>query len=159
VTDATGAFDPTCAFCRIARGRDSSVEVVCEGNSWVAFFPPEPATPGHTLVIPRQHVSDVWDLSASLGGDLMSAVVMVGRAIQAGIEPAPEGMNLISSSGSAAEQTVFHVHLHVVPRWRRDRIGRIWPPKRRMNEELKEDLADRIREACTSALHAAEHTD
>lgn len=159
LTNPKDTYDPTCPFCRIARGQDPSVQIVCEGQLWVAFFPPEPATPGHTLVIPREHVPDVWGLDKALGGDLMSAVVGVGRAIQAGIQPAPEGMNLISSSGSAAEQTVFHVHLHVVPRWRRDRIGRIWPPKRRMNEELKEDLAERIREACVSGFRIAQHRD
>jgi histidine triad (HIT) family protein len=60
----------------------------------------------------------------------------------------PDGMNLISSSGSVAEQTVFHAHLHVVPRWVNDPIDRIWPPKRRMSEAIKEDVAERIRGAC-----------
>lgn len=76
----------------------------------------------------------------------MRAVIQVGNAIQAAV--VPEGMNLISSSGTAAEQTVFHVHFHLVPRWHRDGIGRIWPPKTRMSEEIKENLADAIRERC-----------
>jgi histidine triad (HIT) family protein len=66
----------------------------------------------------------------------------------------PDGMNLITSSGSAAEQTVFHLHLHVVPRWRNDAIGRIWPPEKPMSEVVKENLADRIRDACASVLDA-----
>ena len=49
-----------CDFCAIARG-DAPAEVVCEGSSWVAFFPLDPATPGHTLIIPRVHVEDLWD--------------------------------------------------------------------------------------------------
>ena len=148
VSERGSLDDPHCPFCMIARGEDASVEVVCEGDSWVAFFPREPATPGHTLVIPRVHVRDLWELQQPLDAELISAVGAVGRAIQEGLNP--EGMNLISSSGAAAEQTVFHLHLHVVPRWHRDRIGRIWPPKRRMVEQLTEAVAAQIRAACAS---------
>ena len=80
-----------CAFCAIARGADDSVEVVCQGETWIAFFPLNPATPGHTLVIPRKHVSKLWDVEPPLRDELMSAVIRVGRAIEAGLHP--EGMN------------------------------------------------------------------
>lgn len=120
---------------------------MCQGEAWVAFFPPEPATPGHTLVIPRIHVPDIWSLEPSLGDEVMRAVVMVGRAIREAISP--EGMNLISSSGEVAEQSVFHLHLHVLPRYRGDGID-IWPPKKRMNEALKNGVLERIRDACNS---------
>ena len=148
MSERTGKLDDDCAFCRIARGEDPSTEIICEGPSWVAFFPPEPATPGHTLVIPREHVPDLWSLDPALGADLMSAVVRVGRAIRTAVTPA--GMNLISSSGEVAEQTVFHLHLHVVPRYEGDDIGRIWPPKKHLDEGLKEGIAERIRKACAS---------
>jgi histidine triad (HIT) family protein len=139
-------YDPDCDFCRIARSTDERTEVVCEGENWVAFFPREPATPGHTLVIPRSHVPDVWSLDSRLGGELMAAVVRVGRAIQTAL--VPEGMNLISSSGEVAEQSVFHLHLHVVPRWRRDGFGRIWPMDSSTKHADLENLAGLIRVAC-----------
>lgn len=145
MAERTG-LDEGCAFCKIARGEDHSAEVVCEGAGWVAFFPPEPATPGHTLIIPREHIPDVWSLDTDLGAELMSAVVRVGRAIRSAVTPA--GMNLISSSGEVAEQSVFHLHLHVVPRYAGDDIDPIWPPKAPMDEKLKEEVAQRIREAC-----------
>jgi histidine triad (HIT) family protein len=148
VVDFTGIDEDSCAFCRIARGKDRSAEIVCEGAGWVAFFPSEPATPGHTLVIPREHVPDVWSLNADQGADLMSAVVRVGRAIRSAVTPA--GMNLISSSGEVAEQSIFHLHLHVVPRYPGDDIDPIWPSKRQMNEHLKEEVAQRIRDACAA---------
>ena len=73
-------------------------------------------------------------------------VLRVGRAIQEALTP--EGMNLISSAGEAASQTVFHLHLHVVPRWHGDHIGNIWPPSEPWSETVKDDVADAIRRAC-----------
>ena len=139
-------FDPDCEFCTIALGRDHSVEVVCEGENWIAFFPLSPATPGHTLVIPREHVADLWQVNPSLATELMVAVIRVGRAINQAL--LPEGMNLITSAGETAEQTVFHLHLHLVPRWRRDGFGRIWPVEVKYEDANLEDVADRIRAAC-----------
>ena len=138
-----------CDFCAIARGTDSSAEIVCEEESWVAFFPLEPATPGHTLVIPREHVSDLWEIKGPLGDELMHASMRVGRAIRMALQP--DGMNLITSAGRAAEQTVFHLHIHVVPRWQKDGFGHIWPPKGRYEDANLEPVADRIREACRDA--------
>ena len=146
VPDTASWFDPNCEFCQISHGLDETARIVCEAEDWVAFFPTDPATPGHTLVIPRHHVPDVWSLGPKLGTDLMSAVIKIGRAIEIALQP--EGMNLISSSGAVAEQTVNHVHLHVVPRWRSDGIDRIWPPTHKMPERLKDDVADQVRAAC-----------
>jgi histidine triad (HIT) family protein len=78
----------------------------------------------------------------------MDAVVRVGRALNEALAPA--GMNLISSAGKAAEQTVFHLHLHVVPRWPEDGFGRIWPPERALGEPVKRKLAAQVREACAA---------
>jgi histidine triad (HIT) family protein len=139
--------DPDCEFCAIARGENQSPEIVCQGERWVAFFPLNPATPGHTLVIPRVHVADLWKVDPSMGGDLMSAVIRVGRAIETALTP--EGMNLITSAGETAEQTVFHLHLHLVPRWRRDGFGRIWPVDGTYENADLGDVASRIRDACS----------
>jgi histidine triad (HIT) family protein len=141
-------FDPSCDFCLIVRG-EAEAEVVCEGETWVAFFPVEPATPGHTLVIPRAHVRDLWKVPHSLEVDLMRAVVHVGRAIEEALSPA--GMNLITSAGSAAEQSVFHLHLHLVPRWREDGFGQIWPTGSRWTDERIDKAAERVRAACGQA--------
>lgn len=138
-----------CDFCRLARGIDRSAEIICQGPSWLAFFPVEPATPGHTLVIPRTHVEDLWKLTPNLGEALIAAVIKIGRAVDAAMSP--EGMNLITSAGAAAEQTVFHLHLHVVPRWRRDGFGRIWPLEGKYEGEDLDQAAERIRQACAES--------
>lgn len=142
-------FVDDCDFCGIARGIDQESEIICEGEHWIAFFPLDPATPGHTLVIPRAHVDDLWNLTPVLGAELMAAVIKVGRAVGAALHP--EGMNLITSAGAAAEQTIFHLHLHVVPRWRRDGFGPIWPIEGKYEDESLDQVADRIRQACAES--------
>lgn len=141
-----GGNAQACAFCTIAHGEDSSVEVVCQDEDWVAFFPLHPATPGHTLVIPRTHVSGLWEAEPALGVALMTAAMQVGRAIGSALSP--QGMNLITSAGSVAEQTIFHLHLHIVPRWNDDGFGAIWPTGNTYSDSKLENVASRIRKAC-----------
>jgi diadenosine tetraphosphate (Ap4A) HIT family hydrolase len=115
-----------CSFCRIAAAERPDVIVVGEGQDWLAFFPKRPAALGHTLVVPRQHILDFWQLPTDSISGLLGAAQEVGEAIRLATEA--EGLNLITSSGSAAEQTVPHLHLHVLPRWKGDGIT-IWPER------------------------------
>lgn len=142
-----GARNDDCDFCAIAAGQQAA-EIVCEGAGWLAFFPTSPATRGHTLVVPRKHVIDLWRADLALARDLMDGCVRVGAAIGAALRP--QGMNLISSSGEVAEQSVFHLHLHVLPRWEGDRIDRIWPPRSTEAPGWIPDVAGAIRDACQS---------
>jgi histidine triad (HIT) family protein len=134
----------TCTFCKIVRG-EVAARIVWSSAEALAFLPLEPATRGHTLVVAREHVPDLWSIDHQLGSSLMTAVLEVGRAIERALHP--EGMNLISSAGQAATQTVFHLHLHVVPRWSDDRMGDIWPRSEPWSQADLDDLADRIRAA------------
>ena len=137
-------FEAGCDFCDIAKGDRPETELIWRAETWVAFFPLEPATPGHTLVIPRIHVTDLWSVDEQLGADLMVASIQVGRAIQLALEP--DGMNMITSSGRVAEQSIFHLHLHLVPRWRNDGFGEIWPTGSRYENVDLEARAERIQE-------------
>jgi histidine triad (HIT) family protein len=142
---------PNCPFCAIARGEDSDVRLVASAPEWVAFVPPEPATPGHTLIIPRVHVSDLWEADAATAVAVVSAAVEVGRTVRRALNP--EGVNLITSAGEAAEQTIFHLHLHVVPRWRDDRFGALWPPKGLVPGTEADRALDRVKRAWDDAAH------
>lgn len=137
-----------CPFCRIIEGSDPEAQVVGEGETWVAFFPLQPATRGHTLVVPRVHISDFWHADQRTAANLAAACVDIGRALQAVL--APEGMNLITSAGEVAEQTVFHLHFHVVPRWRDDGIDPIWPSSSDEPERASAALAEAVRRAVGS---------
>jgi histidine triad (HIT) family protein len=124
----------------IARG-DEDAEMIYESSDFLAFVPLNPATTGHTLVIPRQHALDLWSLPGHLIGPLFETAVKVGGAIRAALQP--EGMNIIHSSGKAATQTVFHLHIHVVPRWGTDAVDDFWPEPSEGPSEWEQDKAVR----------------
>ncbi len=145
----TGLSDDTCPFCAIVAGDDPDADIACEDRDWLALFPLRPATPGHTMVVPREHVRNLWQLDAALANSLMAGVLRVGRAIDAALEP--EGLNLITSAGEAAEQTVFHLHIHLVPRWRDDGFGRIWPPEHAADAQITDEVAQAIRAKCSGS--------
>ena len=136
-------MDPDCEFCQIVRG-ERPARVVADAPDALAFFPLRPVCRGHTIVIPKTHLPDLWAGSLP-GAGLMQAVVGVGHAIRTALRP--DGLNLISSAGEAASQTVFHLHLHVVPRWAGDHLGSIWPPGPPLSDEVKDETAAAIRAA------------
>lgn len=108
----------TCPFCEIAAGR-APATVVREWDDAIAIVPLNPVTDGHLLVLPREHVTDFADDPAVSGHAMNRAAELAGDY--------PAGsMNLITSRGSAATQTVFHLHLHLVPRRAGDGLALPW---------------------------------
>lgn len=116
----------SCPFCAIIMGEGWAREVYRDDHT-VAFFPLRPATFGHTLVVPRRHIPDIWGLPEADAARLSRAVLRVAAALRAAVAPA--GLNIIQSSGAAATQTVPHLHVHLVPRWAADAMGPIWPAR------------------------------
>ena len=135
-----------CPFCEIIQRDDPDAREVYRGEHVVAFFPTEPAVLGHTMVVPREHVPDVWSLSEETASHLARATVRLAAAMREAVDP--EGLNIIQSNGEAATQTVFHLHVHLVPRKTGDAMGPIWPEKTDYTEADKDQMQDRLREAC-----------
>ena len=98
------------------------------------------------MVVPREHVPDIWSLSEETAGHLASATVRLAGAIREAVHP--EGLNVIQSNGEAATQTVFHLHVHLVPRWVGDAMGPIWPEETDYGEAEKDQTLAAVREAC-----------
>ncbi len=138
--------DRECAFCEIVERDDHDAREVYRDNDTVAFFPTEPATLGHTLIVPRLHVPDIWALPEELAAQLSRVTVRLATAVKRAVEP--DGLNIIQSNGSAATQTVFHLHVHLVPRWENDAVGRIWPPETHYSERQKNDVWERLKDEC-----------
>jgi histidine triad (HIT) family protein len=139
-----------CTFCRIVR-RELPAKVVTDTAVTLAFVPLRPVTIGHTLIIPKTHVRDLWAADPQVATAVTNEAIRIGRAITAALRP--DGMHLITSAGAAASQTEFHLHLHVVPRWSGDHIGHIWPTGEAWleAEQVREDMAAVIADALSES--------
>src|SRR5919109_3550811 len=117
--------DPDCLFCGIVAGTIPS-ERIDENERTVAFMDINPATQGHALVVPREHSVDLMEI----GEDDLIATVLAAQRLAARIRKVlqADGINLINSCGPAAWQTVFHFHIHVVPRYDDDPLKLPWVP-------------------------------
>ena len=139
-----------CVFCAIVRG-DEPADVVHETESSVAFFPLSQPHPGTRSSFPRLHVTDFLTCPAPLTANLAIEASLLGRVLRSTL--AADGLNLITSAGAqATTQTVFHLHLHLVPRWDGDALGDLWPV--RGDDEDSADSADiaaRIRDRVEAA--------
>lgn len=107
-----------CVFCQIVRGEAEATRVY-EDGSFIAFMDIYPMRPGHVLVCPREHQPLVADLAAAQPGALFELGVRLAAALRASGLPCDD-VNFVLNDGPAASQTVPHVHLHLVPRTRRD---------------------------------------
>jgi diadenosine tetraphosphate (Ap4A) HIT family hydrolase len=136
--------EPGCVFCRIVVG-GAEASLVHSDPQILAFLDIYPMVAGHTLVVPRRHIPDL----ARLPEDLAASMLGAGRRLAAAMRAALgcEGVNLYMADGEAAGQTVFHVHLHVLPRRGGDGFGihralHAAPPRRELQR-----LAGQIRDA------------
>ncbi|MCT2548074.1 HIT family protein [Streptomyces atratus] len=131
--------DDGCIFCTIVHGR-ADASIVHEDESVIAFMDLRPVNPGHLLVVPKTHSVGLEDLPEDVGVQVWKVAHRLGRALRrSGLRC--EGVNLLLADGEAAFQEVFHVHLHVIPRFTGDpfRIGSDWRVHER--EQLDEASA------------------
>lgn len=108
-----------CIFCKIIAGEIPSHQVY-EDDATVAFLDINPASRGHTLVVPKHHTNGLYDIEP----DALSNVAVVAQRIALRIRDVlhPDGLNIVQNSGAAAGQAVFHYHVHVIPRWHGDDV-------------------------------------
>lgn len=114
-----------CIFCAIVAG-ELPASVIASDERAIAIMDINPATRGHALVIPRAHSQDIHEIGAEdLAAVIALAQIVAGRARD---ELGAEGVNLLNSAGRAAWQTVFHFHIHVIPRYSGDPLVLPWVP-------------------------------
>ena len=134
--------DPECVFCKIVR-RELPADIFYEDEHALAFLDARPNVPGHSLVIPKEHVRNIFDADDENLAHVMRAVRKVAPAIRDGV--GAKGLHINSNHEEAAGQIVFHLHFHVIPRHDRSEF-QFWP----QHDEPKEkaaSIAAKIREA------------
>jgi histidine triad (HIT) family protein len=119
------ARDPECIFCKIVAG-ELPATIVDEDEDTVAFMDINPATRGHALVIPREHATDLMSVPVEHLEACMRTAQRLAQRMPSAL--GADGVNLLNSCGPAAWQTVFHFHVHVIPRYENDPLRLPWVP-------------------------------
>ena len=118
--------DPSCIFCRIVADQVEASKVY-QDDTVTAFMDKQPLNPGHLLVVPNEHTTNLAGLDETIAGRMFVVGRQLARALRhSGLRC--EGVNLFLADGPAAGQTVFHSHLHVIPRFMGDGFGLRFPP-------------------------------
>jgi diadenosine tetraphosphate (Ap4A) HIT family hydrolase len=136
-----------CVFCEIVAGR-SPASIVYADEQVIAFMDTRPVLPGHLLVIPKAHAASLACLEPATGGALFQVAMMLAGALRRSTLRC-EGINVYVADGEVAGQDVFHVHLHVLPRFVGDGFGFHFPPGygQRPSRQVLDEQAAAIREA------------
>lgn len=136
-----------CLFCGIVSGEVPSTKVAEDDATW-AFLDINPGSEGHLLVIPKQHSRDLLEISPT---DLAAVTLAAQRIAKATVtELGADGVNLLNCCGADAWQTVFHFHLHVIPRYRdktKDRLELPWTPGVAGDRKAIAQLGERLSRA------------
>ncbi|WP_184933108.1 HIT family protein [Streptomyces nymphaeiformis] len=138
-----------CIFCRLIR--EDRAHWVARGPRACAFTPLNPLAPGHTLVVPTSHFADLFDTPGEVLAETTALVQRLAKAMRSGLNAS--GVNVLSASGPGSEQSVPHLHFHVVPRWPEDGIS-TWPAGQSQHR-FAGDPASRIADALAAE---ARHT-
>ncbi|WP_054709158.1 HIT family protein [Bacillus sp. JCM 19041] len=135
-----------CIFCKIIAGDIPSVKVY-EDDDILAFFDISQVTKGHTLVIPKNHHENVFELPEDVAATLFATVPKIASALRTTFEPT--GLNILNNNGETAGQSVFHYHLHLLPRYEETGLyGSLW------NETEETPDLDVLKEYATKIVNS-----
>jgi diadenosine tetraphosphate (Ap4A) HIT family hydrolase len=131
----------SCEFCRLVK-KENEATIVFEDHRTMAFMDIRPVNDGHTLVIPKNHYENIYDVPEDEVANIYKVVKKVAGAIKRGVNP--DGLSITQHNGRAAMQRVFHLHVHVIPRYAGQRFPR--PDELSLaNRERLEEVAKKIR--------------
>jgi histidine triad (HIT) family protein len=132
-----------CIFCKIANG-EVPAAVVYEDEQTMAFMDIGQVNPGHVIVAVKPHIRDIYTLTDEMAAAFFQTAARVARAVKKAMQP--EGVTLLQANEEVGVQTVFHLHLHVLPRHPDDGVTLTWPAKNPAVEEL-DRLAQQVKAA------------
>lgn len=133
--------EDNCIFCKIANGAIPS-STVYENGEFRVILDLGPASKGHALILPKEHYKDVCDLDEKTAAKILPLAAKIGTAMKKSLGCA--GFNLVQNNGAAAGQTVFHFHVHVIPRYEDGPKIVSWTPGEETSDELSK-IAEKIK--------------
>lgn len=131
-----------CIFCKILKGEIPSKKVY-EDEKFIGILDVNPAARGHVIIISKNHAANVYELSEEDAKEAFVVAKRVATAVSKAYHP--DGINILQNNGEAAGQTVFHLHIHIVPRYQDDKVMIEWEPKEisdldKVMEDIKKEM-------------------
>jgi len=130
-----------CLFCNIANGAMESATIF-ENSEFKVILDKFPSGKGHTLIMPKEHYDDIYELDAETAGKLFALTTIVAKALKTIL--GCDGLNILQNNGALAGQTIKHFHMHVIPRFENDGMDFTWETKAFSDDDLTA-LADQIK--------------
>lgn len=127
--------DCNCIFCKIANGEIPSTTLY-EDEDFRVILDLGPATRGHALLLPKEHYKNLFELDDEIASKVLGIAKKVGAKMAKALHA--DGFNLVQNNGEPAGQTVFHFHMHLIPRYKDDHAGILWEPGKTTQEEMEE---------------------
>lgn len=132
-----------CIFCKLANGVFPTNSIY-EDEDFNVILDASPATKGHALILPKEHYDNVYEMPDAL---LEKTIKLAKKIIQKETDVLGcDGYNIVQNNGEAAGQTVFHFHMHLIPRYKDDHAGVTWTPGK-LTDEVRDEVVEKVR-AC-----------
>ncbi len=130
-----------CIFCKLANG-DIPVDTIYEDDTVKVIFDAGPASEGHVLIIPKDHADGIYDLTDQQAAGIFTVAVKVANALKKAFDL--EGLNVVQNNGEIAGQTVFHFHMHLIPRYKGDKVKLGWVTGE-LTDEARQEMLSKVK--------------
>ena len=131
-----------CIFCKIANG-EIPAATLYEDENFRVILDLGPASKGHALILPKSHAANIYELSDEMAAKAMILAKKMATAMTAALKC--DGFNIVQNNGECAGQTVFHFHMHLIPRYKGDQVGITWKPGE-LSDADKEEILLKVKE-------------
>lgn len=129
-----------CIFCKIANG-EIPAATIYEDERFRVILDLGPASKGHALVLPKEHYADIYEIPEDLAGEAYKLAARLAKKLTEVLNC--DGFNIVQNNKEAAGQTVFHFHMHLIPRYENDQVGLGWKPGT-LTEEVKQEILEKM---------------
>ena len=134
--------DANCIFCKIANG-EIPAATLYEDENFRVILDLGPASKGHALILPKSHAANIYELSDEMAAKAMILAKKMATAMTAALKC--DGFNIVQNNGECAGQTVFHFHMHLIPRYKNDKSGFGWKPGK-LTDEDRDEILEKLKE-------------
>ena len=130
-----------CIFCKIANGEIPSATLY-EDEDFRVILDLGPASKGHALILPKAHAANIYEISDDMAAKAMILAKKMATKMTEGLKC--DGFNIVQNNGEPAGQTVFHFHMHLIPRYEGDQVGITWKPGT-LTDEVKNEILEKLK--------------